>query len=388
VKRSVDRILTTHVGSLPRPPALLELAGLAKGPPEDPVEYERQLYAAVKEVVRQQVEVGLDVVNDGEFGKESWAGYIIKRMTGFEVRPNELRPIEWLGRDRERFAEYFEQVVAKSMPRVIQGSPTEACIGPIRYQGMAEIERAIGSLQAALQGVQVTEAFMTAVAPASTAYDGVNEYYASDRDFVFAIADALAVEYQAIHRAGLLVQVDDAVLANMYDALTQRSPQKYREWAELRIAALNHALQGIPEDRVRYHVCFGSWHVPHISDAPLEDIIDLILEVRAGAYSIEAANPRHEHEWRVWQKAKLPPGRILIPGVITHHIVTVEHPQVVADRIVRFARIVGRENVIAGTDCGFAQVDSLRRVHPKIMWAKFESLVEGARLATRELWGR
>ena len=228
---------------------------------------------------------------------------------------------------------------------------------------------------------------MTAVAPASTAYNGVNEYYPSDRDYVFAIADALRVEYRAIHKAGLLVQVDDAVLANMYDALTQRSPQKYREWAELRVAALNHALEGIPEDRVRYHICFGSWHLPHISDAPLEAIADLIVKVRAGAYSIEAANPRHEHEWRVWEKVRLPAGRILIPGVITHHIITVEHPQVVADRIVRFARIVGRENVIAGTDCGFAQVDSIKRVHPKIMWAKFESLVEGARLATRELWG-
>jgi 5-methyltetrahydropteroyltriglutamate--homocysteine methyltransferase len=233
----------------------------------------------------------------------------------------------------------------------------------------------------------VEEGFLTAVAPASTAYDGVNEYYSTEKDYIYAIADALREEYLAIHKAGLLLQVDDAVLANMYDELVQSSPQRYREWANLRVEALNHALAGIPEDRIRYHVCFGSWHVPHVADAPLEDIADLIVKVRAGAYSIEAANVRHEHEWRVWETVKLPAGRILIPGVVTHHTITVEHPRLVADRIVRYARLVGRENVIAGTDCGFAQSESIERVHPTVMWAKFESLVEGARLASRELWG-
>jgi 5-methyltetrahydropteroyltriglutamate--homocysteine methyltransferase len=384
VQRSQDRILTTHVGSLPRPDALLELSNFRQGPPQDLKEYERRLTGAVAEIVRQQAQVGLDVINDGEFGKESWANYILKRITGFEIRAEQKRSLEWLGRDGERFAEF----IAQEMPQVLTGTATEVCVGPITYPDTHAIDRAVDNLTAALRSVKVAEAFMTAVAPASTAYDGINEFYATERDYVFAIADALQIEYRAIHRAGLLVQVDDAVLANMYDALTQRSPQRYREWAELRVEALNRALEGIPEDRVRYHVCFGSWHVPHISDAPLEDIVDLILRVRAGAYSIEAANPRHEHEWRVWEKVKLPPGRILIPGVITHHIITVEHPRVVADRIVRFANIVGRENVIAGTDCGFAQVDTIKRVHPKIMWAKFESLVEGARIATRELWGR
>jgi 5-methyltetrahydropteroyltriglutamate--homocysteine methyltransferase len=229
---------------------------------------------------------------------------------------------------------------------------------------------------------------MTVVAPASAVYNAYDEHYANERDYMFALAEALRQEYLEVYRAGLIVQVDDAVLANMYDYLVQQSPQHYRRWAELRIEALNHALREIPEDRVRYHVCFGSWHVPHISDAPLEDIIDLILQVRAGAYSLEAANPRHEHEWRVWQQVKLPQDKILIPGVITHHTVTVEHPRVIADRIVRFAQLVGRENVIAGSDCGFAQVDVIQRVHPKVMWAKFEALAEGARLATRELWGR
>jgi 5-methyltetrahydropteroyltriglutamate--homocysteine methyltransferase len=384
VKRSQDRILTTHVGSLPRPDSLLELSSYGKGPPKDPDEYARRQRVAVAEIVKQQAQVGLDIINDGEFGKESWANYILKRITGFEIRPNDLRPLEWLGRDRERFRDF----IAQELPHVLTGSPTEACTAPIKYKDTRAIDQAIDNLKTALRSVQVVDAFMTAVAPASTAYDGINEFYPSERDYVFAIADALRAEYMQIYKAGLVLQVDDAVLANMYDALTQKSPERYREWAELRVEALNRALEGIPEDRVRYHVCFGSWHVPHISDAPLEDIVDLIVRVRAGAYSIEAANPRHEHEWRVWEKVKLPPGRILIPGVITHHIVTVEHPRVVADRIVRFAQIVGRENVIAGTDCGFAQVDSIKRVHPKIMWAKFESLVEGARIASRELWSK
>jgi 5-methyltetrahydropteroyltriglutamate--homocysteine methyltransferase len=262
------------------------------------------------------------------------------------------------------------------------------CVGPISYHGHAAIRRDLANLKEAAKGVTAAEFFFTAVAPASTAFNGVNEYYPSERDYIFAIAEALREEYLEIHKAGLLVQVDDAVLANMFDALNQQSPRHYREWAELRVDALNHALRGIPEDRVRYHVCFGSWHLPHTSDAPLEEIIDLILRVKAGAYSIEAANVRHEHEWRVWERVRLPAGRILIPGVVTHHTISVEHPRLVADRIVQFAKLVGRENVIAGTDCGFAQVETIQRVHPSVMWAKLEALVEGARLASKELWGR
>jgi 5-methyltetrahydropteroyltriglutamate--homocysteine methyltransferase len=387
MKRSEHRILTTHVGSIPRPADLLEASGgganTGRGP-SDWKRYEEVLRRSIAEVVKQQAAAGIDIVNDGEFGKSSWAGYILERLSGFEVRPDQLRPIEWLGRDRERFADF----IAEEMPRVKTGSPTEACIGPVTYRDHRQLDLALDALKAASAGAKVEEFFMTAVAPASTAFDGVNEYYPTERDYIFAIADALRVEYQAIHQAGFLVQVDDAVLANMYDTLVQKSPQHYRKWAELRVEALNHALEGIPEDRVRYHVCFGSWHVPHISDAPLEDIIDIVLQVKTGAYSIEAANPRHEHEWRVWEKRKLPNNRILIPGVITHHIVTVEHPRLIADRIVRFAKLVGRENVIAGTDCGFAQVDFIKRVHPSVMWAKFEALAEGARRATRQLWKR
>jgi 5-methyltetrahydropteroyltriglutamate--homocysteine methyltransferase len=383
MQRSTDRILTTHTGSIPRPPALLALSSSKSGPPKDPALYAARLREAVAEVVRQQAQVGIDVVNDGEFGKASWGAYILSRISGFELRPDQLRPAEWLGRERETFAEFL----AEAFPRAISGVPTEACIGPIEYRGHASLDLAISSLKDALSGVAVQEAFMTAVAPGSTAYDGVNEFYASEREYLFAIADALREEYRAIHAAGLIVHVDDPVIANMYDALNTQSPARYRAWAELRVEALNHALRDIPIDRVRYHVCFGSWHVPHTCDAPLDEIIDLVLQVNAGAYLIEAANPRHEHEWRAWQTAGLPEGRILIPGVITHHTVTVEHPRLVADRIVRFAKIVGRENVIAGADCGFAQVDTLQRVHPSVMWAKFASLVEGARIASRELWG-
>jgi len=272
------------------------------------------------------------------------------------------------------------------MPSVLTGRPTEACVGPIQYRDQEPIRRTIGNFQSALMGAGVEEAFLTAVAPASTAYDGVNEYYATEKEYVFALAEALRQEYLEIYRSGLLLQVDDAVLANMYDHLVRQTPERYPEWAQLRVDALNHALRDIPEDRVRYHVCFGSWHVPHLADAPLKEIAGFITQVRAGAYSIEAANPRHEHEWRVWQNGRLPPGKILIPGVITHHTITVEHPRLVADRIIRYARLVGPENVIAGTDCGFAQVDVIERVPAPVMWAKFEALVEGAALATKELF--
>jgi 5-methyltetrahydropteroyltriglutamate--homocysteine methyltransferase len=272
-------------------------------------------------------------------------------------------------------------------PRGARGAPGHACVGPIAYQGHEAVRRNIDDLQAALAIAGAGEGFLTAVAPASTGYDASNEYYEDERDYVFAIADALREEYLEIVGAGLTLQVDDAVLANMYDELLQQGPEKYREWAELRVEALNHALRGIPEDRVRYHVCFGSWHVPHVADAPLEAILPLMLRVRAGAYSIEAANVRHEHEWRLWQSVRLPPGKILIPGVVTHHTTSVEHPRLVADRIIRFAELVGRENVIAGTDCGFAQLEAYQRVHPEVMWAKLQALAEGAQIASRELWG-
>jgi 5-methyltetrahydropteroyltriglutamate--homocysteine methyltransferase len=385
MKRSEDRILTTHVGSLIRSKELREAAAAARTSPENQQSYEALLRRSVDDVVKMQAKVGIDIVDDGEYGKANWANYILDRVSGFELRPAELRPVLWLGRDLQRFPEVMKAEFP-FVPSMEAGLPTRACVAPIQYRDTGSIQRDIQNLKAALKSVAVEEAFLPVVAPASAAYDGVNEYYASEKEYVYAMADALRQEYRAIYESGLLLQVDDAVLANMYDHLVQKSPENYRRWAGLRIEALNHALEGIPEDRVRYHVCFGSWHVPHMADAPLEEIVGFILSVKAGAYSIEAANPRHEHEWRVWESHKLPDGKILIPGVVTHHTITVEHPRLVADRIVRFARIVGRENVIAGTDCGFAQTEMVQRVPPSVMWAKFEALVAGARLASQELW--
>ena len=383
MQRSETRILTTHVGSLIRPPRLLELStAKMRGEPYDGAEYQETLRSAVQEVVRRQVETGIDIVNDGEFGKSSWAAYILERLSGFELCPDRKQPLNWLGRDRERFREFFE----KEMPQALTGASAEVCVGPIQYSDQESIQRDLSNLRVAIDVAKPLEAFFTTVAPASTAYNGINEYYASEEEYVYAIAEALKQEYQAVYQAGFLVQVDDAVLANMYDFLASQDPENFRRWANLRIDALNHALQDIPMERVRYHVCFGSWHVPHVADAPLEAIIDLILRVNAGAISIEAANVRHEHEWELWDKARLRPGQLLIPGVVTHHTVSVEHPQLVAQRIERFAARVGAENLIAGTDCGFAQGQATQRVHPSIMWAKLESLVEGARLASKSLF--
>jgi 5-methyltetrahydropteroyltriglutamate--homocysteine methyltransferase len=382
MKRSEKRILTTHVGSIVRPRKLREMTPAAGESAENKKRYEEVLRESVAEVVKMQAQAGIDIVNDGEFGKSSWANYILERTTGFEHRPNDVRPIQWLGRDLDRFPE----VMATEFPTMKNGMPTEACVGPIKYGDHASIDRDIRNLKDALKSVKVEEAFLPVVAPASAVFNGINEYYPTEKEYVYAVAEALREEYRAIYEAGIIVQIDDAVLANMYDHYVQQNPETYRQWAGLRIEALNHALQGIPEDRVRYHVCFGSWHVPHLADAPLDDIVGLILSVRAGAYSIEAANPRHEHEWRVWEGKKLPAGKILIPGVITHHTITVEHPRLIADRIVRFARLVGRENVIAGSDCGFAQAQYIERAAVSVMWAKFASLAEGARIASAELW--
>jgi len=380
MKRSEHRILTTHVGSLIRPKTLLDAAKDALHPDA----YAQALTRAVLDVVVQQAKAGIDVVNDGEYGKSGWANYSLERLSGFEPRPDTRYEAVWLGRDRFRFREFM----AAEFPRGTIGTPGHACTGPLTYRGHDAVRRDLANLKAAAAAVSIEDVFFTCVAPASVGYDAANEYYTDEREYVFAIAKAMREEYREVINAGLVLQVDDAVLANMYDHLVEQSPQRYRDWAELRIAALNHALDGIPQDRIRYHVCFGSWHVPHVADAQLEDIVDLILQVNAGAYSIEAANVRHEHEWYVWQKAKLPPGKILIPGVVTHHTTTVEHPRLVAERIKTFAKLVGRENVIAGTDCGFAQAQDMQRVHPQVMWAKLEALAEGAKLASRDLWGR
>jgi len=384
VHRSETRFLTTHTGSLIRPDTLVK----EPAPDADAgavAAYERDLAAEVDDVVARQAAAGLDVVNDGEFGKSGWSGYALARVTGFEVRQDQLKPLDWLGRDRERFRGFFTD--NPELPAALTGAPAQVCVGPIEYTGIELVKRDLANLKAAAAAYPDREVFFTSVAPASMAYSGVNEYYKSDEEYVYAIAEAMRQEYLAVHEAGFILQVDDAVLANMYDHLSQQGEGAYERWAQLRVEALNHALSGIPEDRIRYHICFGSWHVPHVADAPLEAIVDLMFAVNAGAYSIEAANPRHEWEWEVWERTKLPDGKILIPGVISHHMTTVEHPRLVAQRLERFARILGAENVIGGADCGFAQSSHIRRTHPEVVWAKFGSLVAGAQIASQRIWG-
>ena len=387
MKRSTEHILTSHVGSLIRPPELIEfLRARQEGKLVDEDAFVSCLTQSVAEIVRRQAEAGIDVVSDGEFGKTiSWSQYALERLSGFErraIRPG-ANPFA-RGADRERFAEFYAELDARDAP----ATQWEAvCIGPIAYTGQAELCRDIANFKAALAITGIGEAFLPVAAPASVIPDRRNEYYPDDDACLEAIAAAMRTEYRAIVDAGFLVQLDDARTAVTYDRMAPpASFADYRRWVARHVEVLNAALEGIPEDRVRYHVCWGSWPGPHTTDVPLRDIVDLILKVRAGAYVIEGANPRHEHEWKVWQDVKLPPGKVLMPGVISHATNIVEHPELVSERIVRLARLVGRENIIAGTDCGFAQSPMYRRVHPSIMWAKLEALAEGGRLATKELW--
>src|SRR5215467_12552333 len=389
MQHSVERILTSHVGSLIRPQQIQDfLRAQQKGEAVDQAAWDKCLAASVEEVVRHQAEVGVDVVSDGEFGKAiSWSQYALERLSGFQRRPvpsGGKNPFA-RGADRAKFAEFYAELDARETPATISES---VCVGPIAYTGQQQLQRDIDNFKAALAKAKVTEGFLPVAAPSSVIPDRKNEHYPSDEACQRAIAEAMRTEYRMIVDAGLLVQLDDARAAVTYDRMVPpASFADYRRWVADYVEVLNHALEGIPEDRVRYHVCWGSWPGPHTTDVPLRDIVDLILKVRAGAYVIEGANPRHEHEWKVWQDVKLPPGKVLMPGVTSHATNIADHPELVSERIVRLARLVGRENVIAGTDCGFAQSPMYRRVHPSIMWAKFEALVEGAKLASKELWG-
>jgi 5-methyltetrahydropteroyltriglutamate--homocysteine methyltransferase len=392
MNRSTNRILTTHVGSLIRPPQLLEFVRARQaGEGVDEQAYTRCLQDSVAEVVRQQVQAGVDIVDDGEFGKStSWSLYALKRLSGFEQRPIQPGADPFArGADRERFKEFYAELETPNERTWSKVTTYDAvCIAPIKYTGFDELRRDIDNLKAALGSVKADEAFLPVAAPSSAIPDRKNEYYRNDEELLVALAEALRTEYRAIVDSGFLLQVDDARAAVTYDRMVPpASFEDYYRWVGRHVEVLNHALEGIPEDRVRYHVCWGSWPGPHTTDVPLKKIVDLILKVRAGAYLIEAANPRHEHEWRVWEDVKLPEGKILAPGVVSHGTNVVEHPELVAERIVRFAELVGRENVIASTDCGFAQEQFNRRVHPSIMWAKLEAMSEGARLASEGLWG-
>jgi 5-methyltetrahydropteroyltriglutamate--homocysteine methyltransferase len=337
-------------------------------------------------VVQEQADTGIDVVSDGEFGKSiSWSQYVLERLSGFERRP--FKPggnVFQRGADRTRFAEFYAELDAREG---VATNLDSVCVGPITYTGQKELQRDIDNFKAALKSVNVAEAFMPVAAPASVIPDRKNEYYKSDEELIRAIGAAMRTEYKMIVDAGFILQLDDARAATTYDRMVPpASFEEYRKWVALHMEVLNDAIQGLPPERIRYHVCWGSWPGPHVSDVPLKDIVDLILSVKVGAYVIEGANPRHEHEWVVWKDVKMPDGRLLIPGVVSHATNVVEHPELVAERIVRLARLLGRENVIAGTDCGFAQGPFHRRVHPSVMWAKLEALVEGARLASKELW--
>jgi len=395
MKHSTDRILTTHAGSLPRPVALRE-AWAKAGASE--AEIDALLKTAVADVVEAQQGAGIDVPNDGEFGKPmraasdlaAWGTYIFGRLSGFgptpagAAAPNRAAPgtpMRIVGErwEQREFADFYAQdaFVPSTASR-----PT--CIGPIRYSGEAAFRRDLADLKAATVARGIDEAFVTSIAVGSLEMfcRGQNLYYARTEDFLAGIAKALKVEYRAIVDAGFVLQLDDPGLPDTWDMLDPHPTlAEYKRYAILRVEALNQALAGIPQERVRYHMCWGSWHGPHTADLPLEHIVDVMLRVNAQAYSVEAGNVRHEHEYKVWREAKLPDGKMLIPGVVSHATNIVEHPELVADRLVSYARLVGRENVIAGTDCGLGG-----RVHPQIAWAKLKALAEGARLASKELW--
>lgn len=386
---SVDRVLTTHVGSLIRPPEVTEAMRLAwHGETYDAEAFDRQLAVAVADVVAQQVEVGLDIVDDGEMSKPSWISYLYSRVSGLEARE--------VSTERQTLPAALESDAYQSTniytnylrwDADASAGTTWVCTGPISYDS-APLERDIANLKAALAGRDVVNGFIPAVAPGSI-YWVENEHYDSEDEMMWAFADALRHEYKAIVDAGLIVSVDDAVLWHKLATIRLQggTDQDYRRWAEPRVEALNHALRGIPADRVRYHICSGSNHGAHVHDAPLRDVIDLVLKVDAGALQIEQANAAHEHEWRIWEDVTLPDDKIVIPGLVTHHTMMVEHPELVAQRIQRLAKLIGPERLMAGTDCGFSQIVSGERVPAWTQWAKLRSLVEGARIASDVGWG-
>jgi len=388
MKLSVDRILTTHVGSLPRPDDLFEMM-LQKldGKPVDERAYAERLQRAVSDSVRQQVGAGLDVVSDGEMGKPSFITYATQRLSGLETRQG-VRPSPFSNtRETKDFPEYYQSTVAEQVS-ARRRRALMVCTGPITYKGHDQLKSDLEILKTAMKGVKATEAFVPAIAPSNIETTTPNEYYPTPEAYVFAIAEAMREEYKAIVDAGFLLQIDDPFLVTYYITRPDLSIADCRKWAEMRVEALNAAIAGIPADKIRFHTCYSVNMGPRIHDMELKDIIDIILKVRAAGYTFEAANPRHEHETEEWKRAKLPDDKVLLPGVITQSTVLVEHPELVAQRIGRFADVVGRERVIASADCGFASFAGSNEVHPSIVWAKFASLVEGARIASKRLWAK
>jgi 5-methyltetrahydropteroyltriglutamate--homocysteine methyltransferase len=394
MKHSTDRVLTTHTGSLPRPTDLMDLLNVKeRGESHDRAALDRRVSRAIFEVVRQQADTGLDVVGDGEHSKVSWMAYARGRLSGLEELDS---PVRFRGatRDSLAFPAAYEDMkvmlAARSSDLVPKRKVLQracVCTGPIAYVGQDELRADIDNLKTALTGSAVEEAFITAISPSNLELYYENRYYRSDEEYLTALADAMHVEYKAIVDAGFILQIDDPRMATHYNRAVDASIEDCRRFIAARVAAVNHALRGIPEDRVRFHTCYSVNVAPRVHDFEFKNFVDLMLTIRAGAYVIEAANPRHEHEWEIWRTVRLPDDKILIPGVVSHCIHLVEHPELVAQRIVRFAEVVGRERVIAGTDCGFGTSGIGDEVHPDVAWAKLGALVEGARLANRRLWG-
>ncbi len=397
-----ERILTSHVGSLPRPPELLDWdqTRLAARPGDDEA-FEARLREAVVGLVRRQKEIGIDILNDGEYGHSmghpvdygAWWTYVFQRLGGLEISETPIFALPARRsspgnivltsfgdrRDWVRFAEAYQD--PESGITVGKQRDFPVCRGPLTYVGQTAVARDIANLKAAMAANGATEGFLNAVAPGSCARFA-NEHYGSDEEFLWACADAMREEYRAIVDAGLILQLDDPCIAENWDQINPApSYEDYRRFTMVRVEALNHAIRGLPPERIRFHLCWGSWHGPHTTDIPMAEIVEVMLAVNAGTYLFEAGNVRHEHEWRVWQDVKLPDGKVIMPGVVSHATNLIEHPELVADRIVRFADAVGRENVVASTDCGLGG-----RVHPQIAWAKLESLVQGAELASKRLW--
>ncbi len=384
MKRSTDRILVTHVGSLARPIDLMDmLLARNEGKAYDAAALAKRTREAVAEVVQKQIDCGVDIVNDGELGKSNFSRYTRERLSGFVERAADanFKPTSIFGRDLIEFQDYFNR---GGRTAIGHHARVFYCVEPLKYVGQDEVKADIENLNAALRGKRVEEAFLPAIAPGTLEHWMKNEFYRTGEAYLFAIADAMHEEYKAIIDAGFILQIDDPDLADAWQMHPAMSVVEYRKYQEIRIEALNHGLRDLPIDRIRFHMCWGSYHGPHKYDIPLQDIVDLILKVHAGAYSIEASNPCHDHEWRVWNEVKFPAGKVFIPGVVGHYSDFIEHPRAIADRLVRYARMMGRENVIAGTDCGIGS----RVGHPQVAWAKFQAMAEGASIATKELWGR
>jgi 5-methyltetrahydropteroyltriglutamate--homocysteine methyltransferase len=387
LQQNTDRIQTTHIGSLPRPHRLLDaMKAKYSGQPYDPTAFQQALRVAVTDVVRKQVDCGIDIVTDGEFSKPGFFTYIRERLEGFESRPNVK--IKLFEQEVAAFPEYYEQYFKQAMMggAIVSLAPV-VCVGPVKYRGEKLVQIDIDNVKAAAAaaGVATDHVFLPATAPSGV---GINEYYKSDEDYFHALAAEMAKEYRAIVDAGILVQIDDPFLPDIFFELGRDDSQKKRR-AEIYVEAINTGLKGIPPERVRFHTCYGINEGPRIYEAALADIIEYVLKINAGSYSFEAANPRHEHEYHLFERVKIPDGKALIPGVVTHASNIVEHPELIAERIIRFARLVGRENVIAGADCGFSsQAMYTTEVHPTVIWEKFKAMREGSNIASRQLWAK